>query len=159
MKLILMRHAEAEPAGAGQDSERALTTEGQAMARRMGKLLLDTGWKLREIRHSPLVRTTQTAQHVSEAFATRPDVISEKRLAPGSGPGEATELLSNADPNDVLLWVLHAPDIAGIAAFLTGASATGYFFSPGTMLALMVPPAGPGSALQVWHLPPEYLPR
>ncbi|MCP5483602.1 MAG: histidine phosphatase family protein, partial [Spirochaetales bacterium] len=101
MKLILMRHAEAEPASAGRDSERALTAEGQDMARRMGKLLLDTGWKLREIRHSPLLRTSQTARCVSENFVPEPEMISEQRLAPGSGPAEATEMLSQADPNDV----------------------------------------------------------
>jgi phosphohistidine phosphatase len=91
MDLILWRHADAEPAHAGQsDLDRALTEKGERQARRVGKWLdgaLPAGTR---IIVSPAKRAQQTAQALEREFETlagiAPDASADQLLRAAGWP-------------------------------------------------------------------------
>lgn len=67
LRLFLLRHAEAVPAG-GDDLARRLTPEGRAAARRIGGYLRETGEQAPLTLVSPARRTIETLEEVEGAF-------------------------------------------------------------------------------------------
>ncbi|MEQ9365551.1 MAG: histidine phosphatase family protein [Leptospirales bacterium] len=170
MKLIIMRHAEAEPAGVvpgGGDFERRLTPTGRSDVQRMTRLAAATGWRFQDIRTSPLIRTRETGALLGEHFVSLretgatvsdPTITSEARLEPGFDLDGALDLFTGMDSNAVAIWVFHAPDVQRLAAALVGVREDAFYFTPGAMLALnlnMPRPAGRG--MIIWNAQPEYL--
>lgn len=155
MKVILMRHGEAH--SGSPDEKRELTDRGQADIERMALFIKQTGWPIQEICHSPLVRTTQTAQILSQTLNSK--TTPETRLQPASGISDILDLLSDFLPNDSIIWVLHMPDVAQIVADLLGVSPSNLYFSPGTALALNIRPAHPlENSMLAWAIQPDLLP-
>lgn len=169
MKLIIMRHAEAEPAGVvpGGDNERRLTATGRTDAARMAQLAAGTRWPIAEIRTSPLARTRETGSIVSDQFrqlrerdpkVSDPQLLVEPRLAPGFDLEPALEILDELGSSGIALWVFHAPDVQRLAAALVGAREEAFYFTPGAMLVLNLPLPRPlGRAMIVWQNQPEYI--
>ncbi len=159
MKLIIMRHAEAESPGLGGDFERRLTATGRADAARMARLLQSTGWSISEIRTSPLVRTRETGALLAENLPdSSAQPVVESRLEPGFDLDGALDLFTEVDANAVAVWVFHAPDVQRLSAALLGLRESAFYFSPGTMLALNLPvPSAAGRGMLVWKAQPEYL--
>lgn len=162
MKLIIMRHAEAEPPGlvpGGGDYERRLTETGRADAARMARLLNSTGWQVSEIRTSPLVRTRETGALLAENLQSQgvlPAV--DSRLEPGFELNGALDLFTEVEANTVAVWVFHAPDVQRLSSALLGLRESAFYFSPGTMLALNLPvPRAAGRGMLIWSAQPEYL--
>lgn len=156
MKLILVRHGEAGQAS--DDFSRELTETGIADVRRAGRLLAGTGWNFVRIITSPLVRTVQTGDLIQSELGGRPEKISDARLAPGINANATLNLLSTPGPSDALVWVMHSPDVMSVAALLTGAAESCFYFPPGTMLALNVAmPQPAGRSMLIFAMPPEYL--
>ena len=68
-ELILLRHAHAEPAAAGQDDiDRPLSRQGLAEAEAAGKWLKDHGYLPDRIIASPARRTRETLEQVLHAI-------------------------------------------------------------------------------------------
>ena len=159
MKLIIMRHAEAEAAGVvpgGGDFERRLTETGRADAARMARLAQATGWQIARVRTSPLVRARETGSIVAETLGIASQT--EPLLTSGMDPGESLSLFDGIDSNTVEIWVFHAPDVQSLSAELMGVRESAFYFTPGAMLALnLALPRPSGRGMLIWNAQPEYL--
>ena len=116
-RLLLLRHAKAEPAGPGQDDhDRALTERGVADAAAMARSLERQGYSPARILCSTSTRTRQT---VAPLLAERPvpvDYLEPLYLAP---PGRILALIQDAaDAAATLMVVGHNPGLEQCAALL-----------------------------------------
>ncbi len=156
MKLILVRHGEAGPGP--NDAERMLTQTGRADVSRAARLIAATGWNVVEIVTSPLRRTVETGSLLSLPFASPPPQRAEPGLAPGVELASVASLLGAAPGSDAVIWVFHAPDVQRVAGLFTGLPDSGFYCTPGTILALNLPPQQAiGRSLIIFSLPPEFL--
>jgi phosphohistidine phosphatase len=121
-QLWLLRHAEAEPHGSREDSERRLTERGEQQARTAGLALAQLGVEFESILTSPKVRASATAELAAEAWSAqqreRVDVC--ESLAGNFDAAQARELLAGISADGRLLLVGHEPDLSLLAADLTG---------------------------------------
>ncbi len=160
MKLLIMRHGEAEPGI--DDFQRRLTDTGRSDVARMGRFIAGTGWKVGEVRTSPLARTKETGDQLTRSLANagggNPRLSEEPRLAPGFAIDDALDIFDELDANSVSIWIFHAPDVMRLAGALTGLREGGFYFTPGSVLALNLPfPRPTGRGMIVWQLQPEYI--
>ena len=155
MKLIIVRHGEAETAI--NDFNRNLTSQGQADITKLTALIRATGWNIVEILTSPLVRTRQTADIIARELGSPISPTEEKALAPGVDMDEILGLLDREANSDAAIWAFHAPDVSRVAALFTGVPESHLYCPPGTMIALNLPlPAPEGRGMLVWKMQPEY---
>ena len=96
LRLILMRHAEAEPARGGRDHDRPLSKAGQREGQAAGRLLLAAGIVPALALVSDSVRTLATLDAVSAGLGSRPPV----QALPG---------LYGASPDTILAAVRELP--------------------------------------------------
>lgn len=158
MKLIIVRHGEAHPGI--DDFNRSLTEQGNADIQAMSNLLNATGWKVTEVRSSPLVRAKQTAAIIHQTLQSRlqTDLIEDARLSPGVDLSSISEMIHPESPSCAIVWVFHSPDVIRLSSYLTGVGETCFYFPPGGMLALNVPPSIENCrAMIIWNMQPEYL--
>ena len=116
-QLWLLRHGEAEPHAADDDS-RELTSRGEEQARAAGRALARLDLVFHAVYTSPKARALRTAQLACEALDAEPVV--HEPLREGFDAGDARELLLAA-PDQRLLVVGHNPDLAQVVFDLTGA--------------------------------------
>ena len=156
MKLIIVRHGEAELGPI--DTERQLTPDGQNDIKLMSRFIKSCHWKIASIFHSPLLRTTQTAQIIKENLDGDISVVSRSALRSGCDPEDSLSLLDEMNGNEAAIWVFHAPDVARVASILTGLAESNFYFPPGAMTALNLPATHPrGRSLLIWKLQPEFI--
>src|SRR5690606_6709837 len=74
LRLIVMRHGEAENMTAPGDRNRTLTETGRKQTETLGKLLRDEGWEPDSVLVSSAVRTKESFERVSESFSKTPAV-------------------------------------------------------------------------------------
>jgi phosphohistidine phosphatase len=117
--LWLLRHGDAEQAGAGDDFERRLTARGEREARAAGRALARLGASFEHVFASPRRRALDTALIACAELGVAPAV--HEPLSGGFGLGDADELLAAASPGAALLLVGHEPDLSQLVAQLTGA--------------------------------------
>jgi phosphohistidine phosphatase len=124
-QLWLLRHAEAEPHGSRADSERKLTTRGEAQARAAGLALSRLDVLFESVLFSPKVRARQTAVLAAEAWsAEQRECLAEyPPLAGDFAASGAREALHAVSPDGRLLLVGHEPDLSRLLYELTGVSA------------------------------------
>lgn len=80
-RLIVLRHAEAEPDGEGQgDHGRPLHDRGRRDAARVGTRLRELGWVPQVVVSSDATRTRQTWQHMAAALGSTPAVTLTREL-------------------------------------------------------------------------------
>ena len=109
MRLVIVRHAEAEP---GEPDElRALTDEGRAQAEALGRRLSEEGVAADIVLKSPLLRARETAAALGlgtpePSEALRPGATAEDVRAAVAGRGETVVIVG------------HQPDCGQIAAAL-----------------------------------------
>ena len=136
MKLYLIRHTDAVQVGEGgvSDSERYLTSEGRAEARRVAGKLSKKGAKFDGILTSPYVRAVQTAEIVAAHAGFEAIVEALPALASGrwSRRGIA-EALSPRPASGQFALVGHNPDMEEMASALMGVSGTAVTFRKGTV--------------------------
>jgi phosphohistidine phosphatase len=116
-QLWLLRHGEAEPDAAADDS-RGLTARGEEQARAAGRALAALDVAFHAVYSSPKARALRTAQLACEALAAEPVVHAALRA--GFDARDARELLS-AGADERVLVVGHNPDLAQVVHDLTGA--------------------------------------
>lgn len=161
MKILLIRHAEAEDRASSQgiddDRARRLTPRGRRTMRKGAKALCGIGPAPDVVATSPLVRAQETAAIVARAF----DVAVEELgpLAPG-GSKKALLAWFDEQPRDATVaCVGHEPDMGELASWLAAGSARGFVeFKKGAACLIEFdgrPRAGAGRLL--WLLPPGVL--
>jgi phosphohistidine phosphatase len=117
MKLVLVRHAEAEGMRA-TDAERALTARGHAQAAETAQWLrqqLD-GVASLQLLVSPYRRARETAAAFAEVLALSPVFLDE--LTPDIDPRRALLALDDVVTADVVVIVTHMPLVAALASWL-----------------------------------------
>jgi phosphohistidine phosphatase len=123
MDFYLIRHAEAQPLGAGgikDDAERPLTDKGHAQCEKLAAALERQGVRLEHLVTSPLLRARQTAEALRENFASPAPVLHTcAQLAPGGKRRKLTRFLRELGGQSVAI-VGHAPDINDYAVWLIG---------------------------------------
>ena len=120
-QLLLLRHAQAEPAGpGGTDSDRPLSPTGRLEALEAARCIVDAGFKCQALIASPAVRTRQTASIV----AAKLQLEHPPRFEPSFYLGDADALLAPLGALDTgistLLLVAHNPGISELAQRFKG---------------------------------------
>ncbi|MGA0039310.1 MAG: phosphohistidine phosphatase SixA [Pirellulales bacterium] len=118
--LYIARHAWAEDIGEdGTDFSRSLTKKGIRRFRKMARRLAEAGMQVDVIATSPLVRTRQTAEILSEELFEHPPVVTVEALAPGSDWGTLLEWTLEQHVAHVA-WVGHNPCVGRLIAMAIG---------------------------------------
>lgn len=121
-RLVLLRHAKAEPAGGGSDEVRALSPRGRRQCASVGARLAASDLLPELVLVSAAVRTTQTWEAVAAALGDVPDaevVISDELY--GARVTDVVNLIREVDDRvRTLLVVGHEPTMSATAAFLGG---------------------------------------
>lgn len=122
MDLYLLRHADAQPAGAAGDRDRVLTAEGRDAARATALALRALGASPALLASSPLARARQTIEIAGRTLAPalEPELCSA--LAPGGDFAHLVAWLRARETGDTVLCG-HMPDLAECAGrFVAGGS-------------------------------------
>lgn len=143
-ELILLRHAHAEPASAGQiDIDRPLSPEGRAEAEAAGQWLADKGLVPGRVLCSPSRRTRETLEvALAKLDAAQRDAV-ELRLEDSIYEATSGTLAGLADSHrdvDRLLVVGHNPGLEHLAALMhSGQSGDYRGMPPGGIVVLSLP--------------------
>ena len=145
-----MRHGSAEYANAGGDPQRNLTRHGVAEAALVGQVFEKIGAP-NLVLHSPYVRTTQTAEHLTSSLSTKPVVLRASALRSGSVPEEMLTELQAHSGFETILAIGHMPDVAELSLMVTGREDLPAMFVPATVVALELSRGwGPGGMELSW---------
>ena len=123
-KLILLRHAKAEPPGSGRDHDRVLTDGGREAARQAGDWLAAGGYRPDLVLCSTAARTRGTWDEVETVLGDDIGVMFEDRLY----DAEAEAVLgviseTGADVRELMI-VGHNPSLEIVLSALVGATQT-----------------------------------
>lgn len=155
MRLVLVRHGEAEPVRTG-DAERALTGHGRKQAALTGKWLaaaLEGGGGCRLLA-SPYRRAQETAALLNEALHAEYRTLSA--ITPDEDVRRAVQALDRASSGaSVVVVVTHMPLVAALASWLeTGSFSDGRSFALAEARVYAVDELGPSLAtLQAHYIP------
>jgi len=121
-QIWLLRHADAEPHGAREDSERRLTPRGRAQARAAGVALARIGAVFDSVLFSPKVRARETAELAAKAWsnAQRARLAEYPPLAGDFDGAKALDALAATPGQKRLLLIGHEPDLSRVLADLGG---------------------------------------
>jgi phosphohistidine phosphatase len=159
VQLYLIRHGIAAERGEAypDDTVRPLTAEGISRMRKQAKALNGLGVQLDVIVSSPLVRTRQTADIVSDALEGTPDVVLSDALAPEGTSAAVIQELARHTKKHAVALVGHEPNLGELAARLIGARRALEFKKGGVCRIDFeaFPPKGAGSLR--FFLPPRLL--
>ena len=138
-ELVLLRHAHAEPASAGQsDMDRPLSPEGLAEAEAAGRWLAENKLIPDRVLCSPARRTRETVEAVLAAVG-----YVDQRLDDGiydATPGTLAALADAHREADRLLLVGHNPGLEQLAALMhSGQSGDFRGMPPGGVVVLTLP--------------------
>jgi phosphohistidine phosphatase len=117
-QLWLLRHGDAEPAGAGPDADRELTDKGRRQSVTAGRALVRIGVEFEAVYASPRTRARDTAGLAAAELGVSPRV--HQSLHGGFTSEDADELVSGAGPDARILLVGHEPDFSQLVWNLTG---------------------------------------
>jgi phosphohistidine phosphatase len=160
MKIILVRHGEAEDAAlAKSDHSRVLTQKGISDIHKIGKFILHSPLKVSQVFYSPYTRTRLTAEILSEEIAFVGEPVSSEVLAAGAKCSDMISCLTSLSNSDTVLLVAHNPDISFFAAQLLGNSFTSenLNFLPGTTIAINVARERFAHGQIIWAISPDML--
>ena len=119
MRVTLIRHGDAGE-DAPRDEERALTKDGRATIRRVGRALERFGVRFGAVVSSPLVRAVQTAEIAAATTDYRGRVTISDRLVPDAFPAGVISVIAalNSEGKKSIALVAHEPILSRVAAML-----------------------------------------
>lgn len=124
MIIHLTRHAEAiERTPEVIEEQRFLTRRGRKRFRQVAKSLAKLALAPDVILTSPLVRSVQTAEILSEALRFKRDLVVVPQLGPGFGMDALEHLQSEYGQAREIAFVGHEPDFGVVVQALFGANA------------------------------------
>lgn len=139
-KLILLRHAHAESAAAGQaDRERPLSREGLAEAEAAGRWLKEHGHVPDRILCSPAIRTQQTLEQVLATLGYL-EQRSEPRIYDAT-PGTLLQVADEHRECASLMIVGHNPGLEQTVALLSDGQSGDFRGMPAGGVAVLALPA------------------
>jgi phosphohistidine phosphatase len=156
MRLYIVRHAAAEPAGECGDFARRLTRRGQVQARQAGRALRAQTPPPEVIVSSPAHRATETAEGIASEFSP-PARLEVADILYSGAPWEALlhaipELRSAAS----VAFVSHLPFVEHLALSLLRETAPLRFVPSAAVAIDFDGPPEPGAGRLSWtHQPPE----
>jgi phosphohistidine phosphatase len=158
-RLYFLRHGLAANRSewSGDDSERPLTSKGQALMAREAQTIAQLGLQLDLILTSPLVRALQTARIVAEALGMQERLQADERLAPGFGMPALAEVLKERSGVSALMLVGHEPDFSETIGALIGGGRV--VCKKGGLARVDLPDDGSLAGELVWLIPPGVLGR
>lgn len=118
MKILVMRHGEAEHYAAGGDAARRLTQRGQQQVFAAGRCLQNLGFAPEQIWVSPYLRAQQTADGVQESL-TVPARLTSELLTPDADISALVADITAISCSSVML-VSHQPLVSYLLARLSG---------------------------------------
>ncbi|MFH9725090.1 SixA phosphatase family protein [Streptomyces sp. NPDC017254] len=119
-RLLLVRHAKAEPKGRTDDFERKLSARGRADAAETGHWLEQSPYRPELVLCSPARRARKTWRHAEPALTDRPATVYDERLY-NAGPSELVATLADLGTGlGVLALVGHNPGLHQLASALCG---------------------------------------
>ena len=139
-ELILLRHAHAEPANAGQaDIDRPLSPEGLAEAEAAGRWLAEHKLVPDCVLCSPARRSRETLEAVLGAVGYVDQRLDERIYE--ATPGTLAELADEHRDADRLLLVGHNPGLEHLAALMHSGQSGDYRGMPPAGIAVLAVPA------------------
>lgn len=139
-ELILLRHAHAEPAGAGQaDIDRALSAHGLAEAEAAGKWLLEHRLLPDRVLYSPARRTRETLEAVLGVTGVVEQRLEERIY--DATPGTLAALLDEHADVERLLVVGHNPGLEQLCALMHSGQSGDFRGMPPSAVAVLSLPA------------------
>ncbi len=157
MRLILVRHAEAEDA-VGSDEARRLTPRGHLQAANLRDALRRAGVVPDLVAASPLVRTVETAEALAALLPEGLGVVAMDLLKPGGlRPKKLSKQVAEFGMKTVVL-VGHMPDLSTYAAWLLGVAEYALPFEKGAALGMSVRRGEieEGSGVLEWFVTPAW---
>ena len=165
MDLYILRHGIAEPreaSGVKDDSDRALTTEGEQKMRRIAKSITALKYSFDVILTSPFRRAKETADIVAGVLQLKKRV----KILPALAAGEPTKKLLEAlqdhlNTFESVLIVGHEPDLSSLISHLVaGGPRMVINLKKGGLCKLTVSSLRNGRcAVLEWLVPPSQLTR
>lgn len=148
-ELILLRHAHAEPAAAGQDdAARPLSPVGREEAQAAARWLAEQGLLPDRVLVSPAQRTRETAQAVGQVLSL--PALQDEAAIYDASPGDLMALADQHRDATRLLMVGHNPGFEQLAALMHSGQSGDYRGMPPGGIAVLRLPADaaiePGSA-------------
>jgi len=158
-EIYLIRHGIAAERGEEypDDSKRPLTSRGIARLKKEAKALDKLEVVFDQIIASPLLRTRQTADVLSESMKSKPPVATADALAPAGTPAAVIQELGKHMRKGRLALVGHEPNLGELAGRLIGARAP-IEFKKGAVCRIdfeVLPPKGMGQLR--WFITPGML--
>ncbi|WP_277454886.1 histidine phosphatase family protein [Janibacter sp. DB-40] len=124
--LVLLRHASAESASAGQDDrERSLSEAGRTEAQAVGHWLVERGIGCDEVMCSPAQRTRETMAELAEAGCPEAEVRIEHRLYNAGAEDVLAVVHEASEDASVLLVIGHAPGLPAATSLLADGEGSG----------------------------------
>jgi phosphohistidine phosphatase len=159
MKLLLVRHAIAVPAGTPDipDDERPLTKRGRKRFRKAARGLAQIVPAPDLLLTSPLPRALETAEIAADAWGEV--TPTPEPLLAGGQAADLIAALAARGEEDVVALVGHEPGISKLLAQLVGGAADGLPFKKGGAALVAMEPGEPSRGQLVWFLPPRLLRR
>jgi len=157
MRLILVRHAEAEDA-VTSDEARRLTPRGHQQAANLRDALRRASVTPEVVATSPLVRTTQTAEVLAALLSDGSGVVAIDLMRPGElRPKKLSKQFAEFGVKTVIL-VGHMPDLSTYAAWLLGVTEYAVPFDKGAAMGLSVRRGEfeEGCAVLEWFVTPAW---
>ena len=157
MRLILVRHAEAEDA-VTSDAARRLTPRGLRQAANLCDALRRAGVAPDLVAASPLARTVETAEALVPLLPEGLGVVAMDLLKPAElRPKKLSKQVAEFGVKAVVL-VGHMPDLSAYAAWLLGVAEYALPFEKGAAMGLSVRRGEfeEGCAVLEWFVPPEW---
>ncbi len=140
MHLLLIRHAEALPAAAGQpDASRPLSAAGEQQAHHLARFLHRIQHCPQLILTSPYRRARQTADIIA-TISSETVVVEDAALSPLADPESAKNLLLSFSDFPLIACVTHQPLITTLTGILLHLSAPPLRIAPATVLFLTLSP-------------------
>ena len=149
LRIDLLRHGPAAPAGAGGDAARPLSPDGARAIRRLGERLAGEGWTPERVLSSPYRRARETAELLLEASGVRAPVLWLEELEPERDPEDLAAVLgAHLGGARHALLVGHQPLAGRLAQRWCGSSLAP---APGELLQIEfegLPERGPGRLIR-----------
>jgi phosphohistidine phosphatase len=124
MRLYIVRHAHAEPAGECGDFARRLTLRGKLEARMAGRALRDQPAPPGLIVTSPAHRASETAEEIAREFASPPRLEIANLLYSGAPWAALLEAIPELRASGSVALVSHLPFVEELAQSLLQESAS-----------------------------------
>ncbi|HEX5277014.1 MAG TPA: phosphohistidine phosphatase SixA [Fluviicoccus sp.] len=148
MKVILIRHGEAEPLRRS-DAERNLTLNGLHQAQQAAAWLLNHGFTLDGLFASPYYRARQTAGEIANILDV--PVTLTDRITPDQDPRGIVAWLDGMDlpEESVIALVCHMPVVGRLASYLCEGLEGGTAFALAEVCVIDLPVAAAGQGSRV----------